>query len=97
MNAIHSENLWQKLLAESVSPTVPTPRTPQDRRSHYARGELELVRELISRWLAEHASAHEAQFVHKAWLDAGGDRDLVRDPISRWLHDHGTVLDAGYV
>ena len=59
MNAIHSENLWQKLLAESVSPTVPTPRTPQDRRSHYARGELELVRELISRWLAEHASAHE--------------------------------------
>ena len=97
MNAIHSVNLWQELLAESVSPPVPTLCTHQDRGRHYTRGELELVREPIRRWLADHATAPNASFVYKAWLDARGDRELVREPISAWLGEHATARDAQFV
>ena len=56
-----------------------------------ARGERELAREPMCRWLAEHATAREASFAYKGPVDAGGERDLVRDPISRWLAEHATA------
>ncbi|MCD4767858.1 MAG: hypothetical protein K8R34_15295, partial [Methanosarcinales archaeon] len=56
-----------------------------------------LVQEPIEAWLEEHKTELEAQFVFKAWLDAGGEKELVQEPIEAWLEEHKTELEAQFV
>ncbi|HSS51412.1 MAG TPA: hypothetical protein VLX28_20915 [Thermoanaerobaculia bacterium] len=55
------------------------------------------MNEAVSLWLGAHPTVLEAQFVLKAWLDAGGEKDLVKEAVSLWLGEHGTALDAQFV
>jgi len=55
------------------------------------------VRDHMVAWLGEHGTDAGAEFVYKAWLEAGGEKDLVRDHMVAWLGEHGTDAKADFV
>ncbi|MCX9086842.1 MAG: hypothetical protein OIN90_04695, partial [Candidatus Methanoperedens sp.] len=61
------------------------------------KGELELVREPIIIWLEKNWDGDKANFVYKAWLDAGGDTEMVHKSIEVWLRKHGEDVEAEFV
>jgi len=60
-------------------------------------GQQEIMCGAIEKWLAEHKTLPEAQFVYKSWLDAGGDIEFVREGIEVWLGKHKTLPEARFV
>jgi hypothetical protein len=47
-------------------------------------------------WLAKHATDAKANFVYRAWLNAGGDTELVKDCIAAWLAGHVTNAESQF-
>jgi hypothetical protein len=64
-----------------------------------AGGEPLLIAGPAARWLADHAQSERAQFLYKAWLDAGGEREreLLRTPIEHWLSVHRDSIGVSFV
>jgi hypothetical protein len=56
-----------------------------------------VVRDGVVAWLGTHGMDAEAQFVYKAWLDAGGEREVVREGVVAWLGTHGIDVEAGFI
>jgi hypothetical protein len=59
---------------------------------------VELVRDAIGVWLAEHGGVTPGvTYVYDAWFQAGGDPELLREPIRDWLTANATKLSASFV
>ena len=56
-----------------------------------------MVQEPIEAWLEEHKTNTEAQFIYKAWLEAGGEKELVQEPIEAWLEEYKTNTEARFI